>query len=99
MKLEPKFDRILVKRESLQEKSSTIVIPESVDKKERPARGTIMALGPTCGYLDDDTREVVQDLKIGARIIFGKRAGTEVEFEGETYWLIQDRDVLCEIVE
>ena len=97
--LVPKFDRVLLKRETLQQKAGTIFIPESAEKKERPARGVIVALGPTCGYLDDATREVVQDLTIGMKVIFAKNAGTEIEHGGEHYWLVADKDVLCEIAE
>jgi len=99
MKLLPKFDRVLIKRESLQEKASTIVIPESVDKKERPARGVIVAIGPTVGYLDDETREVVPDLTPGMKVIFGRNAGTEIEHDGDKYWVVADRDILAEIAE
>lgn len=99
MTLEPLFDRVLIKRESLQGKSSSIVIPEAVDRKERPARGTIVALGPTCGRLDDDTRELVEDLQVGMKVIFGRNAGTEIELEGEKLWIVADRDILCKIKE
>ena len=99
MTLEPLFERVLIKRESLQEKSSTIVIPEAVDKKERPARGTIVALGPTVGYLDDETREVVCDLEVGMKVIFGRNAGTEIDVDGDKYWIVADKDILCKIKE
>jgi chaperonin GroES len=95
--LVPKFDRVLVKRESLQQQASTIVIPEAVDKTERPARGVIIALGPTVGYLDDETREIVRDLEVGMRVIFGKHAGTELEVDGDKFWVVADKDILCSI--
>lgn len=99
MTLEPLFDRVLIKRESLQEMSKTIHIPDPVDKRERPARGTIVACGPTVGYLDDETREVVQDLQPGMKVIFGRNAGTEIEVESEKFWIVADRDILCKIKE
>jgi hypothetical protein len=37
--------------------------------------------------------------KVGEKVIFGRNAGTEIEYEGEKYWLITDRDVLCGIEE
>lgn len=99
MKLEPTFDRVLIRRESLQEKASLIHLPETVETKTRPARGTIVALGPTVGYLDDDTREIVNDLEVGMKVIFGRHAGTEIECEGEKLWLVNDKDVLCKVSE
>jgi chaperonin GroES len=97
--LKPKFDRVLIRRESLQNKNSMIQLPAEVESRTKPARGVIVALGPTVGYLDDATREIVRDLSVGMRVIFGKHAGVEVEYSGESYWLVNDRDILCEINE
>ena len=99
VKISPKLDRVLVKRESLQEKASSIIIPEKADSKERPARGVIVALGPTCGYIDEETKELRRGLEIGEKVIFGRHAGTEIEYEGEKYWLLTDRDVLAGVAE
>jgi chaperonin GroES len=95
MDIRPTFDRVLIRRESLQAKDSLIQLPEEVESRNRPARGTIVALGPTCGYLDDETRVVRQDLKVGDRVIFGRYAGTEIEHGKEKLWLVSDRDVLA----
>ena len=99
MTLEPLFDRVLIKRKSLQELSKTIHIPEPVDKRASPAEGTVVALGPTVGHLDDDTREVVQDLKPGMKVIFGRNAGAEIDLNGDKYWIVKDTDILCRIKE
>ncbi len=99
VKISPKLDRVLVKRETLQEKASLIHIPEKADARERPARGVIVALGPTVGYVDEDTKELRRGLEIGEKVIFGRNAGTEIDYEGEKYWLITDRDVLCGVAE
>lgn len=99
MTLEPLFDRVLIKRESLQEKAGVIVIPEAADKRERPARGTVVAVGPTVGHLDDETREVIQDLQPGMKVIFGRNAGAEIDVEGEKFWIVKDTDCLCAVKE
>lgn len=97
MKLKPKFDRVIIRRESLQEKATKIIIPEDADKRERPARGVVVALGPTVGYLDDETKKIIRDLEVGTRVIFGRHAGTELDMDGEKFWIVTDRDILCEI--
>lgn len=99
MKLRPKLDRVLVKRETLQQKASLIHVPEDVDKRNRPARGVIVALGPTVGYIDEGTGKLEKGLSVGMKVIFGRHAGTEIEYGDEKYWLIADKDVLCEISE
>ena len=97
MKLKPKFDRVIIRRESLQERATKIIIPEDADKRERPARGVVVALGPTVGYLDDETKKIIRDLEVGTRVIFGRHAGTELDMDGEKFWIVTDRDILCEI--
>jgi len=97
VKLKPKFDRVIIRRESLQEKATKIIIPEDADKRERPARGVVVALGPTVGYLDDETKKIIRDLEVGTRVIFGRHAGTELDMDGEKFWIVTDRDILCEI--
>jgi chaperonin GroES len=99
MQLKPKLDRVLIKRETLQEKASLIHIPEKSDARERPARGTVVALGPTVGYVDEATGKLERGLAVGMKVIFGRHAGTEIEYDGEKFWLITDRDVLCEVAE
>ena len=99
MKLIPKLDRVIVKRETLQKEGSMIQLPDSVESRNKPARGVIIALGPTVGYVDENTKELKRGLKVGEKVIFGRNAGTEIEYEGEKCWLITDRDVLCGIEE
>jgi len=99
MQFKPKYDRVLVRRESLQERASLIHIPEDADKKERPARGVIVALGPLVGYVDDESKKIVRDLAVGMKVIFGRHAGTEIEYGDEKVWIVTDRDILCEVVE
>lgn len=93
----PKYDRVLVKREQLN-KSTLIHIPEAIDKRNAPARGVIVAVGPTAGYKDEDGK-IVDDLQVGSTVIFARHAGVEIEVGEEKFWVIQDLDVLCEIKE
>ncbi len=50
LKYEPKFGRVLIKREL--KKSSLIHIPESAAKRNAPAIGVIVALGETAGWTE-----------------------------------------------
>lgn len=95
MKIFPKFDRVLVKRESLKDASSVIIIPDQVDKQNRSERGEVVAVGPTAGMYDKDM-EKVETIKVGAKVIFGKHAGAEIQMDKESYWIVQDTDILAE---
>jgi chaperonin GroES len=88
-KLIPKFDRLLVEREKLVTKSSLIIIPEDSAKKFAPTVGVITAIGPACE----------EDWYVGEKVLFGKHAGTWVEYEGTELYLLAEADVLCEVAE
>lgn len=97
MKLKPMFDRVVVKRDTVQSTTSKIIIPEQIDKQNAPARGVVLAVGPTAGWRDKDG--TLYPVTVGSRILFGKHAGTTVQEDGETLWVLQDTDLLCEITE
>jgi chaperonin GroES len=91
MKLRPLQDRILVQR--VEEETKTkggIIIPDTA--KEKPAEGTVVAVGN--GKLGDDGKRVALEVKKGDRILFGKYSGTEVKIEGEEYLIMREEDVL-----
>jgi len=95
--LRPTTDRIIIAREGVQKPGSMIVIPEEVDKVNRPARGMVKAVGPTAGYIEPDTETPVLDIYPGDRVIFGRHAGVEVEENGVKYWIVAYKDILCKI--
>jgi chaperonin GroES len=64
-----------------------ILLPETA--KEKPQQGIIEAVG------SED--EMTTDLKIGDRVLFPKYTGTEIKFEGQTYLLMNEDDVLARI--
>lgn len=86
MNIKPLADRVLILPSAAEEvTASGIIIPDSA--KEKPLKGKVIAAG--CGTKDE---EMV--LKAGDTVIFGKYAGTEVEFEGEKYLIMRQSDVL-----
>ncbi|HEX3052615.1 MAG TPA: co-chaperone GroES [Aggregatilineaceae bacterium] len=88
MKIEPLGARVLVlPLEGEQQTPSGILLPETA--KEKPQQGTIEAVG--------DSEEMNTDLKVGDRVLFPKYTGTEVKFDGKTYLLMNEEDVLARI--
>lgn len=91
MKIRPLNDRILVKR--LEEEGKTkggIIIPDTA--KEKPAEGTVVAVGK--GRHNDKGERVPVELKAGDRVLFSKYGGTEVKIEGEEFLIMREDDVL-----
>lgn len=97
--LQPKFDRVLIERDEMKSLGG-IILPEDVTRKNQPAAGTVVAIGPTVGYKDEDGVFINDAIKVGSKVIFARHAGVEVEDPAsqKKFWLIQDLDVLCEII-
>jgi chaperonin GroES len=97
----PKGDTLLVSRRAAENLSAGgLVIPEEAIEKERPAEGVIEAMGPKCGQ--DSERPTIDsistnNLHVGDHIIFGKYAGTEYPWGGETLLFMSETEVIAVI--
>lgn len=92
--LQPIGDRIVVERESSEEKTSGgIFLPDSA--KNKPSRGTVICVG-TGRLLGDGTRAPMQ-LKVGDRVIFTSYAPEELKVGEDAYLLMREEDVLAVI--
>jgi len=75
MNLTPIGDRIVIRREAASAKSAGgIILPETA--KEKPQRGTILAVGPGKMNKKDGSRTPLQ-LKVGDQVLFVSWAGDE----------------------
>ena len=89
MNIRPLGDRVLVQPTAAEEVTmSGIIIPDSA--KEKPLRGKVLAAG-------NGTKDEEMLLKEGDEVLYGKYAGTEIEFEGEKYLIMRQSDVLAVI--
>ncbi len=92
VKLRPMDDRVVVKRLEAEETTSGgIILPDAA--KEKPQRGTIVAVG--AGKLLDSGNRATPDVKEGDIVLFGKYSGTEVKVEGEEYLIMRESDILA----
>lgn len=92
MKLTPIDDRIVVEPMEAEDRTSGgIYLPEQA--KEKPTRGTCVAIGP--GKLMDSGKRGAPAVKIGDEVFYGKYAGTEVDVEGKKYTVLRESDVLA----
>ena len=91
-KIRPMGEKVLVKRtEAETQTAGGIVLPESA--KEKPQRGTILALGDG-KTLADGSRGDFQ-VKKGDVVLFSSYAGTEIKIDGEEYMLMGESDILA----
>jgi chaperonin GroES len=82
MNLKPLGDRVIVKAaEAETQTASGIILADSA--KEKPLRGTVIAVGE--GARDEKGERVPVDVKVGDVVIYGKYNGTEVKLDGEEY--------------
>ncbi len=87
VKLQPLADRVLVEPAAAEEKTASgIIIPDSA--KEKPQRGTIMAVGS--GKKDEP-----MTVKVGDNVLYGKYAGTEITVEGKEYLIMRESDIFA----
>lgn len=90
-KIRPLGNRVVVRREELEEKSAGgILIPDSA--KEKPMRGTVEAVG--LGKRADNGDRIAVDVKQGDSVLFGKYAGTEVKFGEEELVVLSEDDIM-----
>ena len=91
----PLDDRVVV--EPLEAEETTtggIVLPDSA--KEKPQRGTILAVGP--GKLLDSGERGELSVGVGDEVIYGKYGGTDIEINGEDVKILRETDILAKVV-
>jgi chaperonin GroES len=92
--LQPLGDKVVVEREESQTKTAGgIVLPDSA--KDKPSRGTIIAVG-TGKVLDDGTRGELQ-VKKGDRVLFTSYAPETITIDDEEFLLMSESDILAVI--
>ncbi len=89
MNIRPLADRVLIEPTAAEEVTlGGIIIPDSA--KEKPLKGKVLAVG-------NGTKDDPMILKEGDQVLYGKYAGTEIEFEGTKYLMMRQSDVLAVI--
>ncbi|SOE23659.1 chaperonin GroES [Spirosomataceae bacterium TFI 002] len=83
--VKPLADRVLVEAAPAEEKTAFgIIIPDSA--KEKPQKGTVIAVGP--GKVDEP-----MTVKVGDSILYGKYSGTELVVEGKEFLIMRESDI------
>jgi chaperonin GroES len=92
VRLQPLGDRVVIERESAEEKTAGgIVLPDSAQNK--PARGKIISVGDG-RLLDNGQRNQIQ-VKVGDRVLFSSYAGEQFKIGDQELLLMREDDILA----
>ena len=81
----PNEDRVLVEPAAAEETTAGgIIIPDTA--KEKPQRGTVVAIG-------GGTDEKPVTVSVGDNVLYGKYSGTEINIEGTEYVIMRNSDI------
>jgi len=87
VKIKPLADRVLVEPAQAEEKTAGgIIIPDTA--KEKPQKGTVVAVGP--GKKDEP-----MTVKVGDVVLYGKYSGTELTIDGGNYLIMRESDIVA----
>ncbi len=85
--IKPLADRVLIEPMPAETTTASgIIIPDSA--KEKPQRGTVIALG-------NGTKDQPMTVKEGDAVLYSKYAGTELSLDGKDYLMMRESDILA----
>ncbi len=87
LNIKPLADRVIIKAAAAEEKTAGgIIIPDTA--KEKPQKGTVVAVGP-------GTKDENMTVKEGDMVLYGKYAGTEISVDGGDYLIMRESDIVA----
>ena len=92
--IQPLADRVLVKPEEVADEKSPagIIIPDTA-RKEKPERGTVVAVG--VGKRGDDNELIPVSVKVGDTVVFSKYGYDEVKIDDVEYYIVNESNILA----
>jgi chaperonin GroES len=92
LSLKPLGSRVVI--EPLEQEEITpggIVLPETA--KEKPQKGTVLAIGP--GDRDESGKRIALDVTVNDVVLFAKYSGTEIKLDGKKLLILRESDILA----
>jgi chaperonin GroES len=87
--IKPLADRVVIEPSQAEEKTAGgIIIPDTA--KEKPQKGTVVAIGP--GKKDEPLT-----VKVGDLVLYGKYAGTEITIDDNNFLIMRESDIVAVI--
>ncbi|MDR0639090.1 MAG: co-chaperone GroES [Spirochaetaceae bacterium] len=89
MKVKPLADRVIVKLEKSETKSSGgIIIPDTAQEKTQT--GVVTAVGP-------GTEKEKITVSVGQKVLYDKYAGNQIKLDGEDHLILKIADIVAVI--
>lgn len=92
--LKPLGDRVALKAQENEEQTVGGIVLAS-NAKDKPTTGEVVAVGE--GRILDNGTKVPVAVKEGDKVLFDKYAGNEVEYEGQKYLVVHEKDLVAVI--
>ena len=93
--LRPIDARVIVEKKVKQEQTeSGIFLPDSVDEQAQVVEGDVIAVGPGSRNMNDG-QPMPMDIKVGDTIVYTKFSATEIQHEGEEFFVVTERDIIA----
>jgi chaperonin GroES len=70
-----------------------IVLPETA--KEKPQKGTVLAVGP--GERNEKGEHMALEIAEGDTVLFAKYSGTEIKYDGKKLLIMRESDILAKL--
>ena len=90
MNLKPLGDRVIIKQDEAEEKTTSGIILTS-NSKEKPQRGKVVAVG--AGKTCDDGKVIPVPVKVGDTVVYGRYGGQEITVDGQDYVILRVEDI------
>ena len=89
MKLIPKWEYLIVRREVKKKTDGGIIIPDEAQKRNLDNTGIVQSVGP-------DAQDWVKE-RVGREILFKQHSGAWLSVEGVELFSVHEEDILAEV--
>ena len=95
LNLKPMPGYVVIKPAEMEKQTASgIILPGS--DKEKPQYGEVLAVGES--VWESGVREVKSPVAVGAKVLYKKWGGEDIELGDETYQICEFKGILAEIV-
>lgn len=94
--IQPIYNNVLIRPLDAQETTNSgIIIPDTA--QEKPQLGEVMEVG--FGEVNKDGKTIPLIVKKGQKVLYKKWGGNDVKVDGQTWLMIEEKDILGIVLE
>ena len=93
--LRPLDARVLDKKPEREEQTASgIILPDTVSEQGQTALGNVISVGPGSRNMNDG-KPMPMEIKVGDTIVYSKFSATEIQHDGEEFFVVTERDIIA----